>query len=261
MHVNRRPLAVANWKMAMTVTESNRFIQDFFRLSAAIIEQVDVVICPPFTALQPVAELLRRIGQPSVMLGAQNVSAAADIARTGDISAELIKDAGCHWVMVGHWEIRRRYGENDDQVRQKVQQAFSHNLRPILLVGEAQDSNVAPDKAITGHLEIVLSGSRAKEVARMAFVYEPEDAIGVEGPAPVEHIAAGCHTIRQWLAGNFGPGVAGSVRIIYGGSVTPSSAAHLLSIQDLDGLGASRRGRNPQSFFEIVSMIAEAKAG
>lgn len=245
----------------MTVAESIRFVQDFHRLSAAVIDQVDVVICPPFTALQPVAVLLRKIGQPSLMLGAQNVSASADIARTGDISAELIKDVGCQWVMVGHWEIRRRFIEGDEQVRQKVQQTFSHNLRPILLVGEARDSGDAPEKAIIKHLENVLAGSHAKEVARMAFVYEPEEAIGVSGPVPVEHIAAGCHTIREWLAGAFGPEVAGSVRIIYGGSVTPASAAHLLSIQDLDGLGASRRGRNPQSFFEIVRLIAEARTG
>jgi triosephosphate isomerase len=161
--------------------------------------------------------------------------------------------------MVGHWEIRRRHEEHDDQVNQKIQEAFSHNLKPILLVGEGRDQQRSPEQAITAHLSNVLAGCQPNQVAAMAFVYEPETAIGVDGPAPVEHIAAGCHTIREWLSGEFGAEVAGRVRVIYGGSVTPASAAHLLSIPDLDGLGASRRGRNPRSFFEIVKMVAEAR--
>jgi triosephosphate isomerase len=140
-----------------------------------------------------------------------------------------------------------------------VHLALETGLRPILLVGEARDDVASPESALERQLARVLDGCEAEQMATMTFVYEPEGAIGVTEPAAPEHVAKGCAFIRGWLRRQWGDAVADSVRIIYGGSVAPEHATSLLAAPDMDGLGASRRGRNPKSFVEIVQKIADAK--
>lgn len=134
-------------------------------------------------------------------------------------------------------------------------------LRPILLVGEPHSpGDKAPlERALAGQLSRTLAGCRAEQVANMALVYEPEGAIGVSQPARPEQVAAGCAFVRGWLRERWGEAAAGAARIIYGGSVAPKFAADLLTISNLDGLGATRRGRDPATFVEIVRQIARAK--
>jgi triosephosphate isomerase len=215
-----------------------------------------VVICPPYTALWPVAQALR---ESQLQLGGQNIAPTAELARTGEISAALLADVGCSWVLLGHWELRRHLGEDDGSVNRKVHLALGAGLRPILLVGEARDDGASPEVALDGQLARVLESCRAGQVATMAFVYEPEGAIGAIEPATPEHVATGCGFIRTWLRRQWGDAVADSVRIIYGGSVAAEHATSLLAAPDVDGLGATRRGRDPQSFIEIVRKIADVK--
>ena len=162
--------------------------------------------------------------------------------------------------MLGHWELRRGLGDDDEAVNRKVRLAFEAGLAPILLVGEARDDArddpSPPEVALERQLGRVLQGCLAEQVARAAFVYEPEGAIGVSAPASPEHVAAGCAIIRSWLRGRWGEAVAESARVIYGGSVSPEHAPALLSTPDLDGLGATRRGRDAGTFVEIVRLIA-----
>ncbi len=252
----RKPLAVSNWKMAMTVAESLAFVEGMETLAGGLLDEVDVVICPPFTALWPVAQALREGG---LQLGAQNVASTHDLARTGEISAALLADVGCRWLMLGHWEVRRHLGDDDATVNRKLHLALETGLAPILLVGEARDDEAPLETAVERQLARVLEGCRAEQVARMAFVYEPEGAIGVSMPASPAHVAAGCGVIRAWLRRGWGGVVADSVRIIYGGSVAPEHAGDLLAPPDVDGLGATRRGRDPKTFVEIVRRIALVK--
>jgi triosephosphate isomerase len=248
-------LALSNWKMAMTVSESLRFVQEMEQQAAGLLETVDVVICPPFTALWPVSQALQR---SRLQLGAQDVAPTDALARTGEISAALLADVGCQWVMLGHWETRRHRGDDDAAVNRKVHLALEAGIRPILLVGEPEGSVDAPEVALRKQLMGVLKGCKVEQVARMAFVYEPEGAIGVSAPAGRGHVAAGCRFIRRWLHQEWGTPVAEGVRIIYGGSVAPENAAELLTIPDLDGLGATRRGRDPVTFTAIVEAIVKA---
>ncbi len=248
----------------MTVAESLAFVRDFEAIAGDLLDEVDVVICPPFTALWPVAQALR--GSPStgsghsrIQLGGQNIAPTVDLARTGEISAALLADVGCRWVMLGHWEVRRHQGDDDAVVNRKVHLALDAGLAPILLIGEACDDESPMADVLERQLERVLAGCRAKQVERMAFVYEPEGAIGVAAPASPEHVAAGCGFIRGWLRGRWGDAVAESVRIIYGGSVALEYAADLLACPDVDGLGATRRGRNAATFAEIVRLIARMR--
>jgi triosephosphate isomerase len=242
--------------MAMTIPESLSFVEELGQLAGDLLDAVDVVICPPYTALWPVAQVLQ---ESRLRLGAQNMAPVADLARTGEVSAALLADVGCHWVMLGHWETRRNLGDDDVSVNSKVHLALQAGLAPILLVGEARDEDGPLDVLLEARLTHVLQGCEATQVERMAFVYEPEGAIGVAEPVTAEHVASGCRVVRNWLRKQWGETVAESVRIIYGGSVAPDHAADLLAAPDLDGLGASRKGRDPGTFVEILRQIAQVK--
>ncbi len=239
----------------MTVAESLAFVDRFQALAGPLLDRVDVVICPPYTALWPVARALQG---SRLQLGAQNAASTDDPARTGQISAGLLADVGCRWLMLGHWEVRRHLGHDDAAVNRVLGLALEAGLRPILLAGEPQKGEGLA--ALAGQLERVLAGCRAQDVATMAFVYEPERAIGASQPATPEQVAAGCAFVRGWLRQRWGEASAEAVRIIYGGSVAPEFAADLLAIPDLDGLGATRRGRAPETFADIVRRIAQAKS-
>jgi triosephosphate isomerase len=254
--MTRKPLALSNWKMAMMIVESRAFVRDFETIVGDLLDRVDVVICPPFTALWPVAQVLRG---SRIQLGGQNIAPTADLARTGEISAALLADVGCRWVMLGHWEVRRHLGDDDTTVNRKVHLALDAGLTPILLIGEARDDQAPLADALERQLEHVLAGCRAEQVETMAFIYEPEAAIGVAASASPEHVATGCGFIRGWLREHWGVAVAERVRIIYGGSVAPAYAADLLSCPDVDGLAATRRGRDATTFAEIVRLIARMR--
>jgi len=253
---DRKPFAVANWKMAMTIPESIAFVREFRVAAGDLTQAVDVVLCPPYTALHAVAQALA--GHP-IGLGAQNLCAAPGQAHTGEISAPLLADAGCEWVLLGHWEIRRRTGETDVDVNRKMHAAFQAGLRPILLVGEAATEQGQAEEPLAARLPHLFAECRAEQVARMAVVYEPEWTIGVREPATPEYVAAGCYSIRRWIGREYGADIAEAVRIIYGGSVTPEYAGGLLASPEVDGLGASRKGRDPIAFAAIVRLIATAK--
>lgn len=254
----RKPLAVANWKMAMTVGEGLTFLQEFQAAIGELARAVDIVICPPYTALYPMAQALEDASAP-ISLGAQDVHWASDPAFTGEISARLLADVGCQWVLLGHWERRRQRGEDDELVNRKLHAALAGGLRPILLVGQARGEADRFRLPLATQLSRLLAGCDAVQVARMAFVFEPEWSIGVAEPAPPDQVGAGCRFVRQWLAGEYGAAAADALRIIYGGSVTPAHAAALLAQPDVDGLGASRKGREAAAFAAIVRLIAQCR--
>jgi triosephosphate isomerase len=253
----RKPLALSNWKMAMTVSESLDYLRELQVLSKGVIEDIDIIICPPYTALWAVAQA---IGSSPIQLGAQNLAATTDIARTGQISAGLLAEVGCTWVMLGHWEVRRHLGDEDQSVNRKVHLAIDSGLKPILLVGEKSGDMRSRAETLGEQLQKILNGCPADQVAEMSVIYEPEATIGGDEPSQPEHVAAGCDLIRSWLHSHFGGSVSESVRIIYGGSVTPEYAPSLLTNPDIDGLGASRRGRDPHAFNQIIHQILSAKS-
>lgn len=252
----RKPFAIANWKMAMTISESLSFVREFRAAVGELAQKVDIVLCPPYTSLYVVAQALT---DNPIKLGAQNLCAAPGKAHTGEISAPLLADAGCRWVLLGHWEIRRRTGETDGDVNRKMHAAFQAGLRPILLVGEAATERGRAEETLAARLPHLFTGCEAGQAAQMAVLYEPEWTIGVQEPAAPDYVAAGCHFIRGWIDQTYGAGDASAVRIIYGGSVAPEYAEGLLNSPDIDGLGAGRKGRDPIALAEIVRLIARAK--
>ena len=279
----RTPLALANWKMAMTIADSLAFVQDFQALAGDSLDEVEVILCPPFTGLWALTSaqdddsaqddehdagppsasyrLTPRASRiPPIQLGAQDMAPATDPARTGAISAALLADVGCRWVMLGHWEVRRHLGDDNATVNRKLHLALEAGLRPVLFVGEARDDTASAAEALQGQLTLILGGCTAEQVATMAFVYEPEGAIGADAPTSPEHVSNGCTLIRSWLRCEWGEAAATRLRIVYGGSVSPEFAPELMACPDLDGLAATRRGRDPATFAEIVRMIAEVRS-
>lgn len=252
----RKPFALANWKMAMTLSETVAFIRKFLPLVESLADKVEIVICPPYTALHVARQELEG---SQVQLGAQNLHPGPGLAWTGEISAQLLVDVGCRWVMLGHWERRRHFGEDDELVNRKVRVAIEAGLCPILLVGEPVNFSGKLELFLERQLETLTRECSADDIERMVFVYEPEGAIGVEEPASLERIEEGCAFLRGKLRKDFGE-VAERVRIIYGGSVSPEFASAILSLPDVDGLGATRKGRDPEAFAAIVRWIAEKRA-
>ncbi|MCZ6671653.1 MAG: triose-phosphate isomerase [Verrucomicrobia bacterium] len=250
------PTAIANWKMAMTISESLSFVGDFENEMGSLIGKVQVLLCAPTTAISSLARALERL--PLVDPGAQNSSAHPDVEHSGEVSAALLADAGCVWCMVGHWDMKRRMNKTDDELNRELRAVFDAGLRPIILVGESTHERGMAGDDLEERMQIVLSGCNETEFARAVMVYEPEWAIGADEPAPPEYIAERCTFMRNWMARRFGDETANRVPIVYGGAVFPENAEWLLSTPDLDGLGAGRRGRNPKAFASIVRTVAKA---
>jgi triosephosphate isomerase len=253
---SRKAFALANWKMAMTISEALAFAGKFRAAVGSLVQSMDIVLCPPFTALHALSQALT---DTAIDLGAQNLYAAPDKAHTGEVSAMLLADAGCSWVMLGHWEIRRRTGETDVDVNKKMRAGFQAGLHPILLMGEEIQERGRAEAALASRLPATFADCEPAQVAQGVIVYEPEWTIGAGKPAPPDYISTSCGFIRDWIKHSFGKDVAQQMRIIYGGSVKPEHVENLLASPDLDGLGAGRKGRDPVAFAQIVRLIAKAK--
>lgn len=250
----RQPLALANWKMAMTVEQGRSFLRDIQTAASDLLDLVELVVCPPATLLWLLAQEVRH---PNISIGAQNMAATLRVSRTGEISAPLLADAGCRYVLLGHWEVRRNLGDDDAVVNAKIHLAFEAGLRPVVLVGESRDDEATLEDVLSRRLERVLRGCSASQAAVLVCIYEPEKAIGQVAPVMPEHAAAGCSFIRRWVQSTWGGQVGEQIRIIYGGSVTPEHAADLMVC--MDGLGASTRGRDAATFAEIMRQVARAR--
>jgi triosephosphate isomerase len=222
----------------------------------AEIPEVEVVICPPFTALKPVGDLIR---YGRVRLGAQNVHAEPDGAFTGEISVTMLVDLACAFVIVGHSERRSGFHEDDALVARKARAVLDGGMRPIVCVGET-----APERE-SGRTEEVLDrqlagslgplGARAAEVV---LAYEPVWAIGTGKTATPAQAQAAHAFLRRGLARRIGEERAQELRILYGGSVQPARVGDLAAQPDVDGGLVGGASLVPETFVEIVRIVAES---
>jgi triosephosphate isomerase len=196
-------------------------------------KRAEILVCPPFPYLLETGRLLKDSG---VALGAQSVCAEAQGAFTGEVSAAMLKDAGCTYVLVGHSERRQLYGESDALVARKFVAAQAQGLIPVLCVGETLDEREGDQtlNVVSRQLEAVLSVSGVRSLARAVIAYEPVWAIGTGRTASSEQAQAVHATIRAKVAG-LDATIGGSVRILYGGSVKASNAQELFAMPDIDG--------------------------
>ena len=228
----RRKLIAGNWKMHNTVSESLALVNQL-KAKLAGVKDVDVVVCPPFTALSAVAAFARGTG---IGVGAQNVHWAAFGAFTGEVSVAMLKEIPVEYALVGHSERRQYFGETDETVNQRLEAALAGGLKPIVCIGEtlAQRQANQTQAVVATQVEKGLSGLTPEQMAGTILAYEPVWAIGTgltATPAQAQDVHA---LVRAMLRQQFGT-VADSVRVLYGGSVKAANAKELMGQADIDG--------------------------
>mgnify|MGYP000014692633 CR=1 FL=1 len=254
----RTPLCIGNWKMHGTLAEA-RALATAIRDGLKRPRGVEVVLCPPFTALQAVGEIL---GAGPLRLGAQDCHWEAAGPYTGEISPAMLADVGCRYVIVGHSERRREFGETDEQVNRKVRAALAHALTPVLCVGETAEERRQglTFPTVEGQLRAGLRGLDAEAVGRVVLAYEPVWAIGTGVNATPAQATEVHGYLRGLLSELASKDVAASVRILYGGSVKPDNAELLAAEREIDGVLVGGASLNAQSFIAIARQTARAGA-
>ena len=246
----RKPIIAGNWKLNKTPHESILLVDELKR-ALVDVAGVDVVVCPPFVDLTDVSDSLV---DHDIALGAQNVFWEDAGAFTGEISAPMLKALNVAYVIIGHSERRQYFHETNETVNKRLRAALKHGLTPIVCVGEnlaQRESNKTFD-VIKDHCEGSLSGLSAEEMKGMVLAYEPVWAIGTGKTATPEQAQEVHVFIRQLLEKMFDPGLAGSMRIQYGGSVTPDNIALLMAQEDIDGALVGGASLKAVSFAAIV---------
>ncbi|HSY07535.1 MAG TPA: triose-phosphate isomerase [Steroidobacteraceae bacterium] len=246
----RHPLVVGNWKMHGSRAENARLIEEMIaRFPAA--PAALCVVCPPLVYLQDVARLLRG---SAMALGAQNVCADAQGAFTGEVSAAMLKDVGCSYVIVGHSERRLLYRESDQAVARKFVAAQSKGLVPILCVGEqlAEREAERTQEVVARQLEAVLQLASVDSLASAVLAYEPVWAIGTGRNATPEQ-AQEVHAFIRAQLGARDAKIAPLTRILYGGSVKAANAAELFAMPDVDGGLIGGASLKADEFIAILS--------
>jgi triosephosphate isomerase len=246
----RTPVLAANWKMFKTTHETLAYVRELSALTKAL-DGVEIVVAPPFTSLATAAEAARNT---NVGVAAQNLYFEREGAFTGEISAGMIKDAGASYVIIGHSERRRLFGETDASVNRKTRAAIAAELTPIVCVGETleeRESGQMP-AVLDRQIKDGLDGLTADQIGALIIAYEPVWAIGTgKNATPVEADEAHRH-IRTRLRAWFGGAAADACRIQYGGSVKPDNIASLIALPDVDGALVGGASLDVRSFFEIV---------
>jgi triosephosphate isomerase len=256
----RRPLVSGNWKMHFDHLEAIHAVSDLnLRLQAGDVASVDVSVHPPFTDLRSVQTVVEQEGMP-VALGAQNCASHDAGAFTGEVSAVMLARLRVDYVIVGHSERRRLFGEDDDTVAAKAAAVVRHGMTPICCVGETEeerDGGHTKDR-LTTQVEAGLSGLSADVVARAVLAYEPVWAIGTGRPAGAEDAQEACAWIRGLVGDQFGEEAASGVRIQYGGSVNAENSEELVRCADVDGLLVGGASLEAASFVEVIRAAARA---
>lgn len=250
MEKDRRLIIAGNWKMNKTVAEALDLVQDLVR-EVQQVKEVDVVICPAFTAL---GEVSKKVIETNIRLGAQNMSEQAAGAYTGEIAAEMLKEFLVRYVILGHSERRQYQEETDSLISKKALAAHAASIKPIVCVGETleqRDSGVTND-VVGSQVKGSLAGLTSSQMLETIIAYEPVWAIGTGKTASSEQAQEVHHFIRGVLSDLHGDDVARQMRIQYGGSVKPGNARELMSQPDIDGALVGGASLDAKSFSEII---------
>ncbi len=249
----RRPFIAGNWKMNLNRAEAVALAKAVAEQSAGVAD-ADLAVCPPSVYLEAVGKALQG---SKVGLGAQNMYHEASGAFTGEISAAMLVDLGCRYVILGHSERRHVLGETDADINRKVIAALKAGLTPIVCVGELLSEREAGQTSavIRRQFDGSLAGVSAADLAKIVIAYEPVWAIGTGKVATPEQAEEVHLDLRKIMTERYNAGLAQQVRIQYGGSVKPNNAAELLSQPDIDGALVGGASLKADDFFGIVAGV------
>ncbi|HUY34149.1 MAG TPA: triose-phosphate isomerase [Pirellulales bacterium] len=247
----RRPFIAGNWKMNLSRAQSVALAQEVARRSLGL-EHVDLAICPPSVYLDAVGAVL---AGGNVALGAQNMYHEAAGAFTGEISAAMLLDVGCRYVILGHSERRHVLGETDEEINRKALAAVAAGLYPIVCVGEVLAQREAGEtvQVIRRQFDRSLAGLSDEQMRRVTIAYEPVWAIGTGKVATPQQAEEVHLDLRKMLETRYNAGLAQEVRIQYGGSVKAANAAELLSQPNIDGALVGGASLKADDFMGIVA--------
>ena len=236
--------------MFKTVPEARELVEGLKKALQST-DGVEVAVCPPFTALEQVAEILKGT---EIKLGAQNLFWEEEGAFTGEVSPLMLKDVGCEYVIIGHSERRQYFKETDEQVNRKVQTALAHGLKPIVCVGETLEQREAgkTERLVESQVQKALSGVEQARVPEIVIAYEPIWAIGTGRSSNGNDANQVIGLIRKTIAGIFNTETAEKVRIQYGGSVKPQNIKEFMDETEIDGALVGGASLQVDSFKSIV---------
>ncbi|HEY9687117.1 MAG TPA: triose-phosphate isomerase [Coleofasciculaceae cyanobacterium] len=260
MASSRRPIIAGNWKMFKTTKEAADFTQALWQKTQPHVgvQLPEIVVCPPFTALQTVQNLASQLQTPFIV-AAQNMESRDNGAYTGEISPLMLLDLGVRWVILGHSERRQYYNETDETVAEKTIAALKHGMTPIVCVGEQLNERETgnTDRVIEQQVRAVLEKMNSQDLPKMVVAYEPVWAIGTGKVCDATEANRVCGLIRHFLNE---VGAGDQVRIVYGGSMKPDNAQALMTQPEIDGGLVGGASLEADSFFAIIEQASLAPA-
>ena len=250
----RRPIIVGNWKMNMLISTADEWIRELLAKSH-FTDPLDIIVAPPFTAI---AVLREQIEGSRIQLAGQNMGSEIEGPRTGEISAAMLKEAGCDYVILGHSERRQYLAETNAIINRKIGVAYDQGLNIIFCIGESLDDRNSDrtNKVIETQLSCGLANLEAKGLSQLVVAYEPVWAIGTGHTASPEQAQDVHLFIRTWCEKSFGLEQAQATRILYGGSVKPETSASIMNQPDVDGLLVGGASLNVNSFCDIINSLS-----
>ncbi len=253
----RHRLIVGNWKMHKTIPEARDFVARLAELltPAPPDSMVEIVLAPPFTALAAVSTAIKSL---PIGLSAQDMHWEDLGAFTGAVSPLMLKDLGCRYVIIGHSERRRDFGETDATVNKKVAAALRHGLRPILCIGETWDqrTNSQTEQVLSAQLTAALTGIEKDQAGDVVIAYEPVWAIGSDHPATAQQAHDAHRHIRARVTALWGQDAGERLVILYGGSVKPDNIGELLASREVNGTLIGGACLDPLQFAKMLSIAS-----
>ncbi|MBS4760143.1 MAG: triose-phosphate isomerase [Clostridium sp.] len=254
--MSRRPVIAGNWKMHKLQSESAQLVNDLMKELKDMDKATmpEVVVAPVFTSLYAVNKAMTDCGCGRVKLAAQNAYFETEGAFTGEVSVEMVKDAGAEYVIIGHSERRQYFGETDEMINKKAKKILSLGLVPIICCGESleQRESGVTDSHIASQIKAALDGLTSEEVAKSIIAYEPIWAIGTGKTCDSVEANRVIAMIRNVVKEIAGEQSADAIRILYGGSVKPATIAEQMAQSDIDGALVGGASLKADSFAQIV---------
>lgn len=251
--MKRKPIIAGNWKMYKTIPEALALVNGLMINLKDVMDR-DIVVCPPFTAIKPVSDALKG---SNILIGAQDVFWEEKGAFTGEVSPNMLVDAGSSYVIIGHSERRQYFAETDETVNKKIKGSLKVGLMPIVCVGETlkeREQNIAY-QIVERQTKNALLGLSKQDLLKIIIAYEPVWAIGTGKTATPQQAEDMHRYIRGILKDLFGQDISESIRIIYGGSIKPENISELMKQPDIDGGLVGGASLDIDSFTKIVCFI------